>query len=267
MRSDNSQPQNEMDKAETRSVLGVKITSTDMEEVLLEIQWRLMPKWPSRPKERPFWIVTANPEIVLAASEDAAYKNVINSADLVVADGVGLRLAAAKLKIVRGRELVEKLLGQGYKVFFLGGQGGVAQKMVDKYGGEASEGSQDIKSEILNPNSQINTNDQILNRINKYKPDILLVAYGAPWQEKWIEQNLDKLDVKVVMGVGGTFDYLTDKTVLPPKWMAAIGMEWLWRALHDPKHWKRVWRAVVVFPWKVFRSKMSQDKFEFTRKI
>jgi N-acetylglucosaminyldiphosphoundecaprenol N-acetyl-beta-D-mannosaminyltransferase len=157
---------------------------------------------------------------------------------LVVADGNGLRLAGAR-NIVKGREVVEKILRleKNYKVFYLGGKGGVSQKMAEMYGGEWDEGAQNIKFEIRNLKSI--SNIRILNKINKYKPDLLLVAYGAPWQEKWLRAYSQELRAKVVMGVGGTFDYLAGKAKLPPKWMEKLGLEWLWRLIQTPGRWKR----------------------------
>lgn len=111
------------------------------------------------------------------------------------------------------------------------------------------------KSQIANPNSQYyfdsghgdiksQMNDQMLNeqiikKINKCRPDVLLVAYGAPWQEKWLWRNRDVLKVKIAIGVGGAFDYLTGVKKLPPKFVERCGLEWLWRLIREPWRWKR----------------------------
>ena len=77
-----------------------------------------------------------------------------------------------------------------------------------------------------------------------------------PKQEKWIYKNVKKLDVKGIIAVGGTFDYVFGKASLPPKWMEEAGLEWLWRLLHEPKRVFRILNAVVIFPLKVWRSKL-----------
>ena len=74
-----------------------------------------------------------------------------------------------------------------------------------------------------------------MSKINKYQPDLLLVAYGAPWQEKWIWRHSEEIKAKVVIGVGGTFDSLAGRVKLPPKWVEKMGWEWLWRLKQEPK--------------------------------
>lgn len=221
-------------------VLGVEIASIEMNEVLEKIE--------KQPQGKPFWIVTANPEILLLAQEDPSYKEILKQADLVIADGVGLKLVHPELKRLRGRELVVGMIEKGLKIFYLGGQDGVAQMMADKFGGQADSGEIDIN----NPQR----NEEILRKINNYKPDLLLVAYGAPAQERWIYNNRSQIDSKAIMGVGGTFDYLTGKRPLPPRLIANFGLEWLWRLATQPWRWKRIWRAVVVFPWVVYRQRV-----------
>mgnify|MGYP001595203120 CR=1 FL=1 len=203
-------------------VLGVGVVSTSVSGVLEKIDGFVTKIGKMK------LIVTVNSEFVMLAQEDAEFKKILNGADLAIADGVGLKLAGIK-KVVPGRVVVEALLHKGYKVFYLGSY--VAFEMAKKYGGAYDNGEVDIK----NPQR----NDEIVARINKFKPDILLVAYGAPWQEKWLFANRSSLTVKVGMGVGGAFNYLTGRVVLPPEWINKIGLEWLWRLLREPWRWRR----------------------------
>ncbi|MDP1743778.1 MAG: WecB/TagA/CpsF family glycosyltransferase [Candidatus Amesbacteria bacterium] len=213
-------------KRNRANILGVVVDSTNLVEVLRKIDIQVQN--PNRRK--PFFVVTVNPEFILLAQNDPEFKNILNSADLAIADGVGLKLAGIK-NIIPGRKLVAELLEKPYKFFFLGGQNGVAGEMVKKYGGTFDEGEFDK----TNPSR----NNEILKKINKYKPDILLVAYGAPWQEKWIWNNLSDIHTRVCIGIGGAFDYLTGKTILPPKLVEKGGFEWLWRLVHEPWRWRR----------------------------
>ena len=87
-------------------------------------------------------------------------------------------------------------------------------------------------------------------KVNKYKPDILLVAYGAPWQEKWLWTNRHRLKAKVGIGVGGAFDYLTGHAAVPSEWINKLGLEWLWRLVHEPWRWRRQ-LSLIRFGWKV----------------
>lgn len=211
------------------NILGVGVTSTNFKEVLKIISNRCS----VTDKMRPFLVVTVNPEFIMLAQNDQEFKKILNSADLAIPDGAGLRFARPGLANVPGRKLVESLIQKGYKMFYLGGKDEVAQAMAKKYGGFYDPGHQDIK------NIQPQENQRIIKKINVSHPDILLVAYGAPWQEKWLFANLGSLRVNVVMGVGGTFDYLVGKAKTPPDWVNSIGLEWLWRLAHQPWRWRR----------------------------
>lgn len=215
------------DSPNYHDILGVRVTSSRTSEVLSKIEEKVGQK----ASDRPFWITTINPEIVMKAVDDGEYKEILNNADLAIPDGVGLKLGGVR-EIIPGRRIVEELCkNHNYRIFFLGGKSGVSRLMADKYGGKSDPGEQDIKSQTRK--------SEILEKINEYKPDILFVAYGAPWQEKWIYENLNKLKCKAVMGVGGSFDYLTGLAKLPPVWMSNLGLEWLWRLVQEPWRWRR----------------------------
>lgn len=218
-------------------ILGVNIVSTTLSQVLRRInqicQYSL---------KKPFFITTVNPEIVMLANDNPKYKSILNSADLPLPDGHGLKLAVSRLTVVPGRRLVQELTTKNYKIFYLGGRDKVGSKMVEKFGGVADGGETDIHHPVRN--------QQIVDKINNYQPDILLVAYGAPYQEQWIYNNREKLKTKVVIGVGGALDYLTGITKLPPAWLSSVGLEWLWRLLHEPWRWRRQLN-LFRFAWKV----------------
>ncbi len=211
-------------------ILGVRVSSSSIGSVLSLI----LAECRKKDLTRPYFVVTANPEIIMAAQADEEYRQVLNGADLVIADGAGLKLVGIR-QIVPGRKLVRRLLETRLKVFYLGGKSGVAGEMANKFGGRWDEGHKNIKVDLIDPV----TNERIINKINKYEPDLLLVAYGAPWQERWIAANLDKIKAKVVMGVGGTFDYLAGRRPEPPEWINRVGLEWAWRLVHEPWRWKR----------------------------
>jgi len=173
----------------------------------------------------PYFVVTLNTEMLVNSEGDSEYKAILKNADLLVADTNGLRFLGVR-HIYPGRKLVKDLLKlRKHRVFYLGGWENVARAMAKKYGGVGYEKIEDLG---------------VVNKINKYNPDLLLVAYGGgAKQEKWIASNLDKLKAKVVIGVGGTFNYLTGKAKLPPVWMERLGLEWAWRLYEEPWRWKR----------------------------
>lgn len=226
-------------------VLGVKICSTTMSEVLEKLKFQI--KSGEANRKTAYFVATVNPEFVLQAQNDREFMKILNAVDLAIPDGHGLRLAYPFPEIIPGRILVEKLLHKDYRVFFLGGRDGVAKELASKYGFEGDEGEKDIR------NGETDS-VRILSSIKKAHPDVLLVAYGAPWQEKWIAKHLKDIEAKVVIGVGGAFDYLAGRASVPPVWVADAGFEWLWRLVHEPWRIKRQLVGARFF-WLVLKQK------------
>ncbi|MDO8487855.1 MAG: WecB/TagA/CpsF family glycosyltransferase [bacterium] len=227
------------------NILGVDVSVTSIDQVLGKIDQICTSSF-----KKPFLIVTVNPEFIMVAQEDNEFQTVLNSADLAIADGNGLKLAKPDLPIVPGRKLVQRILDHNYRIFFLGGRDKVAEKMAQRFGGAFSPGHADIKQTSPIGSKQNKEDEEIVTKINAFRPDILLVAYGAPWQEKWIWAHRSQLKVKVAMGVGGTFDYLVGLAKLPPEWINKLGLEWAWRLIHEPWRWRRQLR-LFKFVWKL----------------
>ena len=216
-----------------------------------------------------FYIVTPNPEIILKAQKDKNLLLALNGATISIPDGVGLKLADPSLNIIKGRDLFLSLISlankKGWKVFLLGGLGREAeiskQKLEISYRSLKMESSAGPKLDNeAKPVSEkdINIQNDVVERINNFKPRLLFVAFGAPKQEKWLVKWLPKLDVGGAMAVGGTFSYISGTNKVPPKWMGKAGFEWLWRLVTQPKRLKRIFNAVVVFPLRVFISKFKR---------
>ena len=91
----------------------------------------------------------------------------------------------------------------------------------------------------------------MVEKINKFKPDILFVAYNPVKQEKWIAKNKKSLKVGVAIGIGGTLNEFVGDLKPTPLWMQQAGLKWLWRLILEPFRWKRMINAVIVFPWMV----------------
>ncbi|MBX4191722.1 MAG: WecB/TagA/CpsF family glycosyltransferase, partial [Candidatus Doudnabacteria bacterium] len=102
--------------------------------------------------------------------------------------------------------------------------------------------------------------DKIVDEIAASNSDILLIAYSPPKQEKWIAQNLEKLNVKLAIGLGGTFDYIAKKRPSAPKFVHYMGLEWLWRLITQPWRAGRIWNAVPLFSFKVFNYKRNASR-------
>lgn len=233
-------------------ILNIYVDQTSKEEIARKVKSYLN-------NNHKFYIVTPNPEIALMSYRDERLAKIINDADISVPDGVGLKLADSRLKIIKGRQLLDDLikLADKYrlKIFLLGGipdSNKSAVAMVSKH-------YSNIKvSGLPGPNlnldgkaitkEDLDSEESVVAIINKLKPDLLFVAFGAPKQELWIARNLSKLEIGGVMAIGGSIDYLSGFAKLPPKLIERIGFEWLWRVVCEPWRFGRIINAVGVFP-------------------
>lgn len=231
------------------NILGINIDSTTIAEVLTGVEDKVT-------HSQKFSIMTPNPELVLASTKNLELKNALNSATYSIPDGVGLKFADSSLNIIKGRvlfmELIKLASENGWKVFLLGGLDDEAE--IAKLKIENLLKSENCKLKISafgGPEVTTKLSSDIVNKINSFKPDLLFVALGNPKQEIFIHENLNKLNVKGMMAVGGTFRYVAGLSKLPPKWMEKLGLEWVWRFITEPNRIGRIWNAVIVFPWKV----------------
>lgn len=241
----------------TVTILNVTIHAVTMAQTLALIETFIA-------TGRPHQLTTVNPEFVVAAQTDEVFRQIINQADLALPDGIGLLKAARFLgttplpERVPGSDLVIHLAElshrRGYRLYFLGAQPGVAEQAA-------------AKLQARFPNLQVvgcyagsptlEENEAIVARIQPTKPDILLVAYGAPKQDKWIARNKDRLQIPVALGVGGSFDFIAGTAKRAPLWWQKLHLEWLHRLIQQPWRWRRIWNAVPRFSWLVLRSRFN----------
>ena len=205
------------------------------------------------------FVITANPEFVMLCRGDADLGRIARAADLVVADGTGVLVASRVLRDplpgrVPGRLLVPAVLQLASgPVFLLGAAPGVAERAAATLvrripslrvagthaGSPAPEDDADIRE-----------------RIQAAGARVLLVAYGMPAQERWIARNMPLLpSVRTAIGVGGVFDQLAGRVRLPPRFVHAVGLEWLWRLGFEPSRWRRQ-RVLPVFAALVVRQRI-----------
>ncbi|MFN3763064.1 MAG: WecB/TagA/CpsF family glycosyltransferase [Anaerolineae bacterium] len=190
-------------------------------------------------------MATVNPEFVMAARRDPAFREVLERADLCLPDGVGITLAARYLgrplrERVAGVDLVEALAAraarEGWRVFFLGAAPGVAERaasvLAARYPGLTVAGTY-----AGSPRRE--EEEEIVRRVRGAGADVLLVAYGAPAQDLWLARNLARTGAKVGVGVGGAFDYIAGVVPRAPRWMRRVGLEWLYRLIRQPWRWRR----------------------------
>ena len=137
------------------------------------------------------------------------------------------------------------------KIFLLGAEEGVTEKVKSIL----EKRHPDIKIVGTFAGSPDTKDDkQITNLINKIAPNVLFIAYGAPAQELWINRNLKRLpSVKLAMGIGGAFDFISGKQKRAPHLMQKLGLEWLYRLFKQPSRIKRIYNATIRFPYEVFK--------------
>ena len=217
-------------------ILGVGFDRLALADAVSEIDRRL------HAGQRTF-VITANPEFVMLCRNDRAIAEIARQADLVVPDGTGAVVAARLLGDplpgrAPGRLLVDRLAAlateRGLSMFLLGGATGVAERAADAL--RARHPSLRIAGTYA---GSAEDDGDVVPRVLAAAPDVLLVAFGMPKQERWIARNLERLNVRVVIGVGGSLDYLAGAAVPPPGIVHAIGLEWLWRLVRDPRRWRR----------------------------
>lgn len=204
-------------------------------------------------------VMTPNAEMLVESTRNPQFRAILERSRLNLPDSVGL-LHAAKWT---GQELPERVTGVDtvidlckelsgeHPVFLLGAAPGVAEKAAQIL----QRRNPDLVIAGTHPGSPSDADaPSIIAKINAAKPQLLLVAFGAPAQDLWISKYLSSLPtVHVAMGVGGTFDFIAGVQKRAPAIFQAMGLEWLWRVMREPRRIGRIWRAVVVFPWLVWR--------------
>ena len=222
----------------------VSILATRVDDVTWEETFAYLDEYQSSPD--PHQIMTPNPEFVMLAQRDPAFRSLLDIVDLAPADGIGLKWAAPLLgnhirELVPGSELVLRLAERdaavGRRWFLLGAAEGVAAATADelrrRFPGLVIAGS-------YSGTPVPECDDDICSRIEAVMPvDVLLVAYGAPKQDFWIARNQPRLRIPVAIGVGGTFNFIAGKSRRPPALVKRLNLIWLFRLITEPWRWRR----------------------------
>jgi N-acetylglucosaminyldiphosphoundecaprenol N-acetyl-beta-D-mannosaminyltransferase len=220
-------------------VLGVRVDDVTYPEALAILLEAIATR-------SPHVVTTPNPEIVMLARRDPDFRATLNRARLNIPDGIGLVLAARlsrrRLRAhVQGTDLVLLLAAESsraqHRWFLLGGADGVAPAAARALANDFP-GLQIVGAE---PGSPLAQDDQLVRQqIAAAAPvDVLLVAYGAPKQERWLDRNLAELGVPVGIGVGGVLNYFAGSAPRAPAWVRRAHFEWLHRLITQPWRWRR----------------------------
>lgn len=237
-------------------MFGVPLARIDMEQALSRVDQFIQ-------ERAPHMIVTSDSTGIVRAHDDPEFRAVLQAADMVTADGRGVVWMARVLGLpmrerVSGVDMMERLCARaaerGYSVYLLGARPGVAEEaarvLQRRYPGLRVAGTH---HGYFTPDEE----PAIVQQIAEARPDILFVALGAPAQEKWISRHREQLGVPVAMGVGGSFDVISGRLKRAPLWMQKAGLEWLWRALLEPRRLPRLW-ALPRLLWMTLREALRR---------
>ena len=220
------------------------VDSLSMDDALDRIEARLdhAPATPTR-------VCFVNPDCVNIARRNAAYRATVNQADLVLPDGIGMRIAAGMLgsrfrQNLNGTDLFPRLCARlstrGGSLYLLGARPGITDKVAQwvavHHPGVRIAGHRHGYFDVCDT-------DQVTADIRASGADLLLVAMGVPWQERWIAEHASACGVKIAMGVGGLFDFVSGRIPRAPMWLRELGLEWTYRLWQEPA---RMWRRYLV---------------------
>lgn len=238
---------------EKQPLLNTFVNNVDMTEVLKAIEQMVE-------NNNKGYVVAINVDVVIKIENDPYLKEIVDNADMVLVDGKPLVWIAkwhrhpVKAKI-SGSDLVpllcKRAADKGYSIFIIGGKEGIAEqakqnlektlpriKIIGTYAPPL--GFEKNESEL----------EKINNIINAVRPDLLIVCFGCPKQEKWIYENYQKYDAKVSICAGATVDFLAGNVNRAPKWMSEHGLEWFYRFLMEPK---RLFKRYFVDDLKIIK--------------
>ncbi|MFH1171493.1 MAG: WecB/TagA/CpsF family glycosyltransferase [bacterium] len=242
------------------TIFGVRIDNVDLDEALQRL-------WSFFSRDRGQAVATVNPEFLMEARKNDQFRDALNASALCVPDGIGIR-SVCLLKNIRlkgrvaGADLFLRVIQcaaeTSKRVFFFGAKQGIAHTAAEtlkrRFPSLIIAGAEN-EYDPLGVEREMNV---VLQRIRTVAPDILFVALGAPKQELWIRQHLERLpSVKVAVGVGGTFDFYAGKIKRAPRLFQRLGFEWLWRLFLQPRRLKRIVTATILFPLSVFTTRSS----------
>lgn len=248
-------------------LLGVRVHAVQIPDAVAQIG-----RWIEE-KQGCHYVAVTGMHGVMEAQHDPAFKQILNTADLVVSDGMPLVWAGRRhgfvsmKRRVYGPELMmtfcRQTAGRGYRHYFYGGAAGVPEHLAEtlsrRFPGFQVAG---CYSPPFRPLSE-EEDHEVVARINASGADILWVGLSTPKQEKWMHAHREQLHVPVLMGVGAAFDLNTGRLTQAPAWMREHGMEWFFRLVMEPR---RLWRRYLVlgskFAWNVSLEMLNLKQYQ-----
>lgn len=235
---------------------GIKIDNLNLNDAVEKIREILK-------SDEKGYVVTPNAAHIVELQKDKEFKKVYEKAKLILPDSIPLiwasKLLGNQLKgRCAGADLFERIFDiaedLNKSIFILGGTKGsekIAEEKIGKFFHSVRVASY---SPPLGFENNPKETSKIIEMINSWRTDVLLVCVGAPKSEKWVYNNFDKLNIKIAFSLGAALDYFAGTKKRAPKWMQKAGLEWFWRLIHEPRRlWKRYLIGNTIFIWLVFK--------------
>ena len=243
-------------KTDNVEIFGVKIHPVEVEE----LHWKI-DNFINNGSHA--LILNVNINCLNLAFENEWLRSFLNSAELVFCDGAGVVLGARLLgKSIPERityadwmwQLAEFASNHNFSFFFLGGRPGIpakaAKRLGEKFPGIKILGTHHGYFDKMDGSLE---NEKVIKTINQMSPNILIIGFGMPIQERWLMENWEKLDANIVLTGGAVFDYISGDLHRAPAWMTDNGLEWLGRVLIEPRRlWRRYLIGIPLFYWRIF---------------
>ncbi len=243
------------------SLLGTPLSLCDRAALLTFIHKAAIQK-------QPITILSGNIYAYNLAYEHPWLRAFFNQADVVRLDGAGVWLGARILGHITpprmtwadfGWDLAEMAARNGHTLFLLGSKPGIAEKaarkLKERYSDLQIVGTHHGYFDKARDSAE---NQAVIQMIAEAQPDILIVGFGMPLQERWLSETREVLAATVVLTGGAVFDYISGELRRGPKWMTDHGLEWLARLIIEPRRlWKRYIIGNPLFMWRVLKQKLG----------
>lgn len=202
-------------------------------------------------------VVTINPEMIQAARKNPDFAKIINNAELVIPDGIGVEIGLKILGhnvrriagIEFGRKLIDKFAGQ--PVAFIGAKPEIISKAVENIKQEVPE-----LNTVYVQDGYFKDEDRVLKELKEKNPKLALIALGSPKQEFFIAKAKEILPETLFIGLGGSFDVWSGVVERAPEIWQKTGFEWLYRTIKEPQRFKRIFPTLPLFVLRVFKEKI-----------
>lgn len=203
-------------------------------------------------------VVTINPEMINNAVQNPEFAEIINNAELVIPDGIGvqigLKILGYNVRRIAGiefsRRMVEECAKSEQSVALVGAKPEIVQKAKENLEHEL----QGLYVTYAH-DGYFRDDDEILNELKIRQPRLVLCALGSPKQEEFILKAKELLPDALFVGVGGSFDVWSGVVERAPEIYQKLGLEWLYRTVKEPKRFKRIFPTLPLFVLKVLREK------------